>query len=210
MKVTKNSARTQARELISQFIFSGELRPGERINESDLARRFGVSQTPIREALLSLEGRGLLTAFPDKGFYLKSLDSHEIRDLYPVLAFLETKALSLVPSFSQAKIARMRAINDEMAGAVGEKALQLDEAWHAQLLEDCDNEYLLKTIKRIRLDMQRYETFFFLDGGTSVDSSAEHSRIMYLLEQGDRAGAQAMLEQNCLKTAEALCAWLEM
>lgn len=207
--ISKSSARLQAIELITQLIFDGELKPEARINESQLARQFSVSQTPIREALLALHGEGLLQSEPDRGFFVKPLDLAELEGIYPVLAKLETMAFGSILGFSPKRIQRMRAINTKLTRARGRKAVLLDEQWHQELLADCPNPYLLKCIARARKDMQRYETLFFLERGTPENSAQEHDAIVDAVAAGELDKAGNMLALNCLNTIDEMRDWLE-
>lgn len=207
--ISKNSARLQAIDLITDLIFSGELTPDARINESQLARRFAVSQTPIREALLALQGEGFLLSQPDRGFFVKPLDLSELEGMYPVLAQLETMALGTIIAFPKSRLNRMKAINRKLATARGKEAVALDNAWHEELLSDCPNAYLLNAIARTRRDLLRYETLYFLEQGSPETSAKEHEAIMEMIERGDMEAATNALSRNCLNTINEMSAWLE-
>ena len=207
--IEKRSARTQALELIIEMIHAGKLPAGTRVNESALARELGVSQTPIRESLLSLQGQGYLTSEADRGFFVKPLTIREVEDIYPVLAALETQALKSIRVFPKSTLAELREINKSFAKSRGKEACALDDVWHDKLLQDCPNAYLLASIDRVRRDIARYENLFFLEGGNLDTSSDEHEAIIAALEAGNNDAACALVEANCLNTIAYIRTWLE-
>ena len=211
MKVTvqKMSARAQARAILIERIVQGDLAPGVRLNETALAGELQVSQTPVREALLGLEGQGYVTSEADRGFFVKPLLVEEVRGIYPVLGELEALALSSVSSFTKKQLGALDAVNKEFALSMGEQSIELDNEWHHLLLSGCDNHYLLACIDRVRNDAHRYENMFFRDGGNIENASEQHRAIINLLKHQKRDLACKALRENCLHGMESLCAWLE-
>ena len=206
--IRKRSARAQAREILIEEMMRGTLAPGERLNETVLAKSLGVSQTPIREALLWLEGKGYVTSRADRGFFVKALSMSEVEGIYPVLADLEVLALSTVASFPDELLDRLDAINRKFRRSRAERSIDLDNEWHSLLLSGCGNTYLTGCIERVRDDAHRYENLFFRDGGNIDDSCAQHDEIVALLRDGNRRAACETLRNNNMHGVETLRAWL--
>lgn len=207
--VQKMSARAQARSILIERTIQGDLLPGTRLNETRLARDLQVSQTPVREALLGLEGQGYVTSLTDRGFFVKPLSVQEVRGIYPVLGELEALALSSIASFPENLLKELEGINQEFARSMGEQSIELDNDWHSLLLSDCPNGYLIECIDRVRNDAHRYENMFFREGGNIEKASGQHRAIINMLRQRNYGRARSALRDNCLHGMEHLCAWLE-
>ncbi len=93
--IKRMSLVDQALDLIHIAIFDGELSPGTRISLSDLSRRFGISSTPLREAIRKAESEGLIESIPGKGFVVRTIDRKEVDDIYEVRLLLEPLAASI-------------------------------------------------------------------------------------------------------------------
>ncbi|MGH9355272.1 MAG: GntR family transcriptional regulator, partial [Terriglobia bacterium] len=120
------------------------LRPGERLNEIELSKQFGVSRTPLREALNRLNTEGFLRFAPGRGFYCRELDAKEIFNLFELRKAVEVAAIRL--SIHCAKEHDIQAINsflDETGPEVGDRTthelVRLDEAFHERLMEMSEN-----------------------------------------------------------------------
>ncbi len=88
----QDGAQPRVRDLLEEAILEGELKPGERLRAEALAQRFGTSRTPIREALLQLEGQGLVEVEPNRGAVVRTFDRDDVLDLYEVRALIEPHA----------------------------------------------------------------------------------------------------------------------
>ena len=135
-------------EVLRRLIAAGELPGGARLEEIELSKRLGVSRTPLREALITLEAEGWVRASPNKGMRVIAADQKMVAELYPILAALESEAVlssgaALVPAAG-----KLRRINCKLAGET-RKARQhaLDAAFHRTLVEGCGNPRLLRLIE---------------------------------------------------------------
>ncbi|TCK29027.1 GntR family transcriptional regulator [Ancylobacter aquaticus] len=102
---------------LREMILQGELRPGDKVPEEQLCERFGVSRTPIREALKVLAAEGVLQILPHRGAIVARITEEQIEELFPIMASLERLAGLLAGArASDADIARVRALHDRMMG----------------------------------------------------------------------------------------------
>ena len=109
------SMRLQVREQLRNAILSGQLKPGDHILEADLARQFGVSITPIREALRELESARLVVSQPHRGTIVRQLTKQDIREMYTLRAHLERLAVQLaLPHLTQEDFAHLEGLIDDM------------------------------------------------------------------------------------------------
>jgi DNA-binding GntR family transcriptional regulator len=108
--------------VVSSAIMGGNLRPGQRISPEALARELGISHIPVREALKVLEGEGLLTRMPRRGFFVSTFSKQEMDDVYLWRQVLEDEALRLaIPLLDEDDLGDMRAIHTEMDRAIRRK-----------------------------------------------------------------------------------------
>jgi DNA-binding GntR family transcriptional regulator len=207
-EIQRSSLRDQIRELLIEQIVQGRLTAGSRVNESALARSLGVSQTPIREALLRLEGELLVVSSPGRGFLVADVSEQELVNLYHLIADLEELALRQAPPPEPERLERLRAANARLARAAGrrrERSL-LNKNWHEMLLECCTNRLLLKELQRLYSLSMRYEQLFW-DHLPEIDTSTEeHEEILSHLARGDSVQATQVLRQNWLKSIGQLAA----
>jgi DNA-binding GntR family transcriptional regulator len=195
---------------IIDLVLNGELPAGERINETELAGRLGVSQTPVREALLSLEGQSFLAAEPGKGFCVRDLDPCEVREIYPVLATLESSALESAGLPGHDLLAALKALNEEFVktGSESEEAIDLDNRLHRKLLEGCQNAHLLDLIAQVRRSANRYEHAYMRQPGQVKLSFEQHTEILAALEARNLRQATRLLRRNDLEAVDPLVRWL--
>src|SRR5215469_8782888 len=97
MAIERKTLRSQVREELLERMRAGDVRPGESINEVQLAAELGVSRTPLREALIALESEGQIESENGKGFRFVPLSAREFEELAPIMATLEGLALEVTP-----------------------------------------------------------------------------------------------------------------
>ena len=147
--------REQVKDFIMEAILGGEFKPGDRVVESALARRLGVSQAPVREALRDLVMMGFLEAEPHRGTFVRSFSSEEQHEVYVVRAALESLAARLAATrLTEADIVKLHIILDGMIQAGQEHSLEgmtrLDNEFHETILEIAGNKLLHQLCQRLQ------------------------------------------------------------
>lgn len=199
MAIERKNLRSQVREELLSRMRSGRVRPGEGINEVQLAGELGVSRTPLREALIALESEGQITSENGKGFRFVPLSASEFEDLAPIMAALESLALELSPI---EELQRIGVVLGELADAfVDELAehqliMSKDDEWHTTMLSVCPNGRLLTVIDSVRGAFHRYESLLVADEVRVQRVAAEHAEIARRLRAGDLPGAIEALKLN--------------
>jgi DNA-binding GntR family transcriptional regulator len=195
---SKRSARGLLVDRVRALIIERSLSPGERINESQLSAQLGVSRTPLREALSSLEGESLVRSEHDRGFFVPELSTQEIAELYPIGRELDLLALRESRHFSDATIAELDRINKRFLKAKRDpiRAQGIDAGFHRLLIGGCPNQRLLRTLAPIKAAMERYERLYMSDVSDVTRSGAHHTRIIQALKAGNMEEAASALSDN--------------
>lgn len=208
--LSRDSLRERIRETLIDRILTGALAPGARINESQLSRALGVSQTPVREALMGLEGQGFLTARPAKGFFVEEFSEKGARDIYRVLADLEAMALEAAGLPSGRTLDELDQINAQLArlAANPQRAIEVDDRFHTRLLAGCPNEYLLRLVGQTRRTAYRYEYVYMGESDPISASSEHHKSIVASLRNGRLEDAVRRLRRAWLASVDDVLRWL--
>jgi DNA-binding GntR family transcriptional regulator len=162
-RVTRTSLRHMVGDQLREAIASGELAPGERLNEVAVAKRLGVSPTPVREAFRDLEQSGLIVVEPHRGVTVRPLTHRDLSEIYSLRAHLEQMAIKLAhPRLDEHDFAALadlirgmeeRAKQDDPAGVV-----ELDVAFHRYVVHKAGHDLLLKTWEQIHPSRWTYVT----------------------------------------------------
>ncbi len=194
---------------LRNMIIEGELPAGERINEVHLARRLGLSRTPLREALAKLAQEGALTSLPRIGWFVRPLSLDEFSQLYPIRSYLDPEALRLAGLPSPERIARLRELNARIRGERDpDSVIALDDEWHLALIEACPNRILVDLIRQFIHRTRRYEVALMRDGRNVATATHEHEAVMDSLERRDLDGACAALRRNLESGFAPIAEWL--
>jgi DNA-binding GntR family transcriptional regulator len=199
MALVRQRLRDQIRDEVVHRIASGELAPGDDINEAELAEDLGVSRTPLREALVSLETSGVLQSQAGKGFQFAPMSPQEFAETIAIVAALEALALR---QSDPVELRRLAADLARDAGAIPGDTAQFgeltayDDAWHAQMLSACRNRKLLELIAVMKLGLHRYERQIVAEDDVVARSVDQHARIAQLLAEGDVEGACDEVRRN--------------
>lgn len=155
-----STLREDIAELLADAILTGKLRPGDRLNESALARQWHVSRAPIREALQQLEERGLVVNRPRRGMFVVSLDEEEVQKINSLRLVLEAEALRLCRAHATpALVRRLQQIADKMergSEAPTVEAVQLDFEFHRTIWSHSGNEYLERVLTSVTAPLFAY------------------------------------------------------
>jgi DNA-binding GntR family transcriptional regulator len=190
--------------LLRDAILGGDLQPGERIRQEDLARRLGASRLPVREALRMLESEGLVEYEPNKGAYVPRLDRHEVDTIYQMRERLEPLALlESLPHLSDLHLARLEEIQDEIETRfdVG-RFLDLDREFHMLTYSGCAIQQLNAMVVRLWNSTQHYRrTFILLSGPERMwVVNAEHRLILDAVARKDPIDAERYLNGHIRRT----------
>jgi len=189
-------------ETIRGAIVNGQLPAGTRVAEPDLAERFGISRTPIREAFRQLESEGFITVVPRKGAVVASFSSKDVSDFYDLKALLEGYAARCaVKTLTDKEIARMEAVNRQMETAAGKrdlrKVLLLHNEFHDIFLKACGNEKLHSIIQGMVMQFQRYRLVLAMPGRIE-GSIGQHQEIVEAFRKKDGHLAESLVQKNAL------------
>ncbi len=168
-------------ELLRQRIFKRELEPGSWIDELKIAEEYGISRTPLREALKVLAAEGLVTMKVRRGAYVTEVSEKDLSDVYHLLSLLESDAAGVVATqASDAQLLELRAMHEELAAAVNdrERFFAINEQFHLRLLEMADNRWREQMVADLRKVMKLNRHHSLFKTGRLHDSLAEHAAIM--------------------------------
>ncbi len=193
-----------AYDLVLDAIDTGIYRPGDRLVESELAERFGVSRTPIREALQRLETQSLLTR-DGRSLIVASLDHNQLAELYEVRAELEGLAARLAAQHAAPEEIRVlremveadRALVDD-PGALA----RANRRFHRQLHRASHNRYLVQQLDLVHRTMVLLATTTLSAEGRSLKAVDEHDAIVAAIEARDGAAADDALRTHISKAFE--------
>jgi len=190
-------------ELIRQRIFSRELEPGSWIDELQIAKAYGISRTPLREALKVLAAEGLVTMKVRRGAYVTEVSEKDLRDVYHLLSLLESDAAAVVAATAApADLKKLQSLHAELeaAGKPGkvkhDKFFEVNEAFHMCLLELSQNKWRDQMVADLRkvMKLNRHNSLF--KTGRITESLAEHQAIMAALNAKDPVATAARMREH--------------
>ena len=194
--LTPRALYQEVAELLRQRIFNRELTPGSWIDELKLAEEYGISRTPLREALKVLAAEGLVTMKVRRGAYVTEVSERDLTDVYHLLALLESDAAGVVATqATDAQLKELQTLHRELEKSVSnrEKFFQINERFHMRLLEIADNRWRDQMVADLRKVMKLNRHNSLLKNGRIEESLAEHQAILNaLLARDAMATAQAM------------------
>lgn len=189
---------TDAYELILEAIDVGIYRPGDRLVESELADRFGVSRTPIREALQRLETQSLLTR-DGRSLIVASLDHNQLAELYVVRTELEGLAARLAARHAapeEVKVLKDMVAEDRSLLNDPEALSRANRRFHKQIHLASHNRYLVQQLDLVHRSMALLATTSLAVEGRGEDALAEHAAIVDAIERGDGEAAYQALKRH--------------
>ena len=199
------SLSDQVRNLLLEALTSGRLRPGDRINEADLARTFGISRNPVREAVSGLAQRGFLISAPRRGHFMRTFTPQDVNDVFSFRICVETFALRQgLPRMSARDREDVGGIVDRMivAGTAGRLTdlRHADMAFHRRVCELSGNRQTLRAHEGIDTEVQMLIAFVDLDHETPMDSALAHVPIAEAIRIGDVERSVAAMEHHLRAT----------
>lgn len=196
VSLTPRALYEQVAEQLRQRIYQRELEPGNWIDEMKIAEEFGISRTPLREALKVLAAEGLVTMKVRRGAYVTEMSDKDLRDVYHLLSLLESDAAGVVATrATPEQLDELELLHADLARAVGERDrfFAINERIHMRMLEIADNRWRDQMVADLRkvMKLNRHNSLF--KRGRMEDSLAEHETIMAALRARDpQATAEAM------------------
>jgi DNA-binding GntR family transcriptional regulator len=193
-------------ELLRQRIFSRELEPGSWIDELKLAEEYGISRTPLREALKVLAAEGLVTMKVRRGAYVTEVSDKDLTDVYHLLSLLESDAAGVVAQrASDAELAELKALHAELEAALPDRDrfFAINERFHMRVLEIADNRWREQMVADLRkvMKLNRHNSLF--KTGRIEESLAEHRAIMTALLARNAALTQQRMHEHFQNGLEA-------
>ena len=197
-------------ELLRQRIFKRELEPGSWIDELRLAEEYGISRTPLREALKVLAAEGLVTMKVRRGAYVTEVSANDLADVYHLLSLLESDAAGVVATkATDAELAELQKLHKalEVAAKPGkantDQFFALNEQFHMRLLAIANNRWRDQMVADLRKVMKLNRHNSLLKTGRIAESLAEHQAIMAALLARDAARTQQCMREHFANGLEA-------
>jgi DNA-binding GntR family transcriptional regulator len=193
-------------ELLRQRIFARELAPGSWIDEMRLAEEYGISRTPLREALKVLATEGLVTMKMRRGAYVTEVNDKDQHDVYHLLSLLESDAAGVVAvQASDAELAELNSIHQELVAAVGntDKFFAINERFHMRLLEIANNRWRDQMVADLRKVMKLNRHNSLLKSGRIEESLREHQALLDALLARDVTASVTRMQAHFANGLEA-------
>ena len=193
--------REKILENIRDAIISGAMTAGSKVSEPELAERYGISRTPIREAFRQLESEGYLTVIPRKGAVVSSFSQKDVEEFYAIKSILEGYAARRAcANLTEREIARLEAINErlqEMADQENVKQFfKIHGDFHDLFIKAADNEKLREMITGLVTRFQRLRLMSISLPGRMIISVQEHRKIIEAFRKRDCETAESLVRIN--------------
>ena len=204
--VAERRRRTLAEELRLQLadeIVRGAIPPGSGLDETELARRFGVSRTPVREAIRQLAASGLVEVRPHRGAVVARPSEERLLGMFEAMAELEALCAGLAAErMSPAERGQLESVHEELRtliqGGDPQCYHEANENFHAVIYAGAHNDYLAEMTHATRRRVQPFRRAQFRNLGRLAKSHVEHDCVVVAILRGDREGAAAAMRAHIM------------
>jgi DNA-binding GntR family transcriptional regulator len=196
--------------VLREAILSGELGGGVQLKQEELASRFSVSMSALREALKSLEAEGLVRFYPNRGAVVSELSADEAREIFDIRLFLELGALELaMPNLTEADFAEANGILKDANDETNNRRWgELNWLFHETLYRSAQRPKLLSLIKNMHNNVERYMRLYLSTMNYQIKSQEEHRAILNACVQRDIKAAQKLLRKHMADASSSLAGYL--
>lgn len=191
------------------WIMEGELRPGEKLLDKELAEHLGVSRTPVREALRRLEDKGLVESAANRWTRVSEVSIDEPVKIYPIIWTLEELAASeAISLMTGSDFTAMEQANTRLRQALSAEnpveASRADIEFHEVFIRRSGNPQLVSILHDLKISYRRVEVTYFEKETGGKSSLDEHYRILQALQLGDLEKARTMIRRNWQNSLQRL------
>jgi DNA-binding GntR family transcriptional regulator len=197
-------------ELLRQRIFSRELEPGSWIDELKIAEAYGISRTPLREALKVLAAEGLVTMKVRRGAYVTEVSERDLSDVYHLLSLLESDAAGVVAqTATEEELLELQSLHQDLELAADpdqqdrERFFEINERFHMRLLEIANNRWRDQMVADLRKVMKLNRHNSLLKAGRIQESLGEHRALMEALVARNTVLCQLRMQEHFSNGLEA-------
>ena len=197
--VAPHALYEEVAERLRQQIFDRTLEPGSRIDEPRLVAEFGISRTPLREALKVLAVEGLVTMKVRRGAYVTEMSERDVTDIYHLLGLLESDAASAAATTATpAQLSELKALHAGLEATVADRELffERNEAFHQCLLAVADNRWRTQIVADLRKMMKLNRHHSLFRTGRPAESLLEHGALMQALEGRDALASARLMREH--------------
>ena len=197
----RENLRDSVANALRAAVISGELKPGEVYSAPTLGARFGVSATPVREAMLDLVREGLVISLRNKGFRVTEVSDDDLDNVAAVRQLIEPPTVrDVVPVIPAEDYPRLRRLAEDIvvAAEAGDLIayIEADRVFHVTLLAYSGNQKLVDVVSDLRSQTRLLGLTPLLESGRLVPSAAEHHELLDLVEAGDGEGAEQLMRRH--------------
>jgi DNA-binding GntR family transcriptional regulator len=210
LSLSPHAIYEEVAERLRQRIFSRELEPGSWIDELKIAEAYGISRTPLREALKVLAAEGLVTMKVRRGAYVTEVSERDLSDVYHLLSLLEADAAGVVASAATSdQIEELQDLHNELEAAAKpeqpdpERFFEINERFHMRLLKMADNRWRDQMVADLRKVMKLNRRNSLLKSGRIEESLSEHRALMAALAAHDATLTRRRMQEHFRNGLEA-------
>lgn len=196
-------------EKLQKAIINKKLEQGEIITEKQISREFGVSRTPVREALYKLTATGLIRIIPNKGFLISKWSIKEIKDVFEIRIVLERMAVELfIKNISQENVERLEEIIRKTEKVVKEnnfmEAAKMNNKFHGLIIEKSNNREMFNMMEPLKNKINIFRLISISTPSRLEKSLEEHKRIFNSIAKKDIVNAKRLIEIHIRKVFEII------
>jgi DNA-binding GntR family transcriptional regulator len=199
--VESPSFRDQVRRALEAALVAGELKPGELYSAPALGERFGVSATPVREAMLALAKDGFVVAERNRGFRVVEISEADLDEISQIRLLLEVPSTVEVAKIASADVFdRLAGIADEIVAAAARgdliDYLDSDRRFHVELISQLGNDRLTELVDRMRRQTRLFGLGMLVENGRLVASAEEHRELLVAMRARDGAATRRLISSH--------------
>lgn len=199
--IVSKTLSEQVRKYLKKQLESGLIRPGDKINEKNIAKNLKISRTPIREALIQLQTEGFIEIFPRKCIRVKKLSLKEIKAIYAVIGSLEAEAADIaVDKFTEGDISKMEELYHRMEKALAEdnfiKYMELNLRSHNLFINKCENGIFSNIIKQLKKRLYDFPRIIVTIPEWEKMLMKDHYNLIQLFKKRDKANIKRLIKEE--------------
>lgn len=199
--IDRVSTQHRVYNILKKWIIDGTLMPGEFISDSEIAKHFSVSRTPVREAILLLSQQDFVQIMPSKGTKITETSQESAHSIYEAISCLSAEiAILAVKKHKPEDIKHLIELNksffDAIVSGKYSKIIEIDSAFHNYILKIANNPFISNSWNQILPHATRYEMIYFNSGNNKELSVSEHTNIINAIESGNEKEAASYSRKN--------------